>query len=284
MARDGARRLLGAQLHRLRNRVGKSGRDLAAEVGISQSTLSRIERGLAVPTVPQVLAWAQATDVGADDFAALVSLAEAARAEGQPYEEMLDGRSHLQGTIREQEAATRTLLTFAPIFVPGLLQTAEYAQRVIALTNVAGRIDLRAALAGRLERQGILHESGRELGFLITEAALRWRPGGPASVVTTQLDRIVSVGALDTVEIGVLPAEVMADAIPWATGFTIYDDRDDGEPSVGIELPHEYLTPRRPEHVDIYRALWDRLHGVALLGPEAAAFIRNLAGESDRQR
>ena len=55
------RQQLGAQLHRLRDLAGVSGRELAPQVGISQSTLARIEAGDRAPSLPEVIAWCIAT-------------------------------------------------------------------------------------------------------------------------------------------------------------------------------------------------------------------------------
>jgi transcriptional regulator with XRE-family HTH domain len=54
------RQRLGDELLRLRDLAGLSGRDLAQRIGISQSKVSRIETGRAVPSIPEVTAWADA--------------------------------------------------------------------------------------------------------------------------------------------------------------------------------------------------------------------------------
>jgi transcriptional regulator with XRE-family HTH domain len=51
-----ARERLGRELQRVRVLAGLSGNRIAQALGISQSTVSRIERGDSVPTVAQVTA------------------------------------------------------------------------------------------------------------------------------------------------------------------------------------------------------------------------------------
>src|SRR2546423_13206643 len=54
------RRRLAAELVRLRDEAGLSGRELARQIGISQSKGSRIEAGTTMPSMPEGTAWAEA--------------------------------------------------------------------------------------------------------------------------------------------------------------------------------------------------------------------------------
>ena len=167
---------LGAELRRVRMLAGLSGRQVADAVGISQATVSRIERGASVPSLRELTAWADATGVGEDRRALLLGLSEAAVNEVTPLRErMSGGLTAVQESVRELEATARTLRNFQPGIVPGLLQTAGYARRILSLADQTA--DTGAAVTARLARQEILHEPGRSSEFLLTEAALRYRPG-----------------------------------------------------------------------------------------------------------
>jgi transcriptional regulator with XRE-family HTH domain len=72
------RHQLAAELRRIRMLAGLSGRDLAQATGVSQSTISRAERGQAVLSLPEVTAWADATGITGDRRAVLLALAEGA--------------------------------------------------------------------------------------------------------------------------------------------------------------------------------------------------------------
>ena len=69
---------LGAELRRIRMLAGLSGRELAQAAGLSQSTVSRAERGESVLSLPEVTAWADTTGLPGDRRAVLLALAEAA--------------------------------------------------------------------------------------------------------------------------------------------------------------------------------------------------------------
>jgi len=74
--------------------------------------------------------------------------------------------------------------------------------------SVVGRRDWIASgvdrLRTRLRRQEELYEPGKQLRFLVTEAALRYRPCTPATL-RGQLDRLLAISGLDTVELAVIP-------------------------------------------------------------------------------
>lgn len=84
-------------------------------------------------------------------------------------------------------------------------------------------IPVEAAVRERLRRQELLYQSGRQFRFLLTEAALRARLC-PAPVHRAQLDRLLVLAGLDTVELAVLP---LSTELPKATthSFEITDDR-----------------------------------------------------------
>lgn len=86
-----------------------------------------------------------------------------------------------------------------------------------------GPHDVEAAVRERLRRQEPIYESGRQLRFLLTEAALRNRPA-PASVHRAQLDRLLALAGVDTVELAVLPWTADLPRT-MAHSFDVYDDQ-----------------------------------------------------------
>ena len=59
----GKRRRLATELRLLRDVNGITGRELARRIGISQSKMSRIEAGVALPSIAEVTAWTPASGV-----------------------------------------------------------------------------------------------------------------------------------------------------------------------------------------------------------------------------
>ena len=275
--REQAQRLAG-ELRRLRDLSGLSGRELARRMSTSQSKVSRIESGTTIPSLPEVTAWASAIGAPAGVHDSLVALAEAAFTEAQNWRDASRRRPHAQDEIRALESRARMLSTFQPSVVPGMLQTAEYARRVFSLLPATlAESDIPAAVAGRLNRQLALYETDRNFSFLITEGALRWRPG-PAELMVAQLDRVASVSTLDNVSVGVIPLGVQA--VTMLTHmFVIYDGWDEQDTLVEVDTIHAQLLVKRPADVDLYRQRWDRLAQMAVFGEDAREFISGLSAD-----
>lgn len=273
------REQLAAELRRLRDLSGVSGRDLAQRIGISQSKVSRIESGAVVPSLPEVIAWGEELGVSVEAQERLTALTEAAYNEVHPWRAALQRRGNLQDTIQDLESTATRIYTFQPALVPGLLQTAEYARRVIAMFHRQySDKDPAAEVAGRLHRQLSLYETNRHFDFLITETALRWRPG-PVALQLAQLDRIASVSTLENVTVGLIPLDVEATALT-THNFVVYEG-DDGatDSTVTVETIHADMTVDSAEHVETYRSRWETLSRMALFGDEAQEFLRDVIAD-----
>ncbi|HZX06044.1 helix-turn-helix transcriptional regulator [Kribbella sp.] len=269
------RQQIGAELRRLRTMAGVSGRQLAQRTGLSQSRVSRIERGDALASIPELTLWLEQSRAS-DRLDQMVAATEAALNQTDAWHEFAQEVSfaEMQEQVRNREQAARTQLVFLSSLVPGLLQTAEYARLVFIASDLAGGQDYAAAVQRRLDRQQILYDQSHTFEFILTEAALRWRPG-PRELMVAQLDRIASVATLSNVTIGVVPLDVEAHAIPWH-GFTLNEDVDDGQPFVQVETMHAYLTVERPEDVDVYRRQYAVLRESALVGQQLGDFLSSV--------
>lgn len=258
--------------------AGVSGRQLAQRTGLSQSKVSRIERGDALASVPELTHWLEQSGA-IDRLEPLISATEAALNQTDGWEEFAQEVSfaEMQAQVQHREATARTQRSFLPTLVPGLLQTAEYARLVFIASDLRGEQDYAAAVQRRLDRQQILYDQTHTFEFILTEAALRWRPG-PRELLIAQLDRIASVATLSNVSIGVVPLDVEAQTIPWH-GFTLNEDVIDGEPFVQVETMHAYLTVARPEDVELYRRQYAVLRESAATGQHLTDFLSALRAE-----
>ncbi|XVQ11131.1 helix-turn-helix domain-containing protein [Spirillospora sp. CA-255316] len=283
----GNRQRLAAELRRLRDLAGMSGRELADRIGISQSKVSRIETGRTIPTVPEVSAWASEVKASADTASLLQALTEAAFTEVHRWDPLVQGHRNVQGDVQQVEARAHTISVFEPSVVPGLLQTANYARRAIELFQpMYAEADLPAVVAGRLDRQLALFDLERKFQFLITEAALRWRLG-PPGLLLAQLDRIVSLTTLENISMGLITHA--APAVTYVPhGFVLFDLQDDmsdagkgiaGEAVVMVETVHANLTVSDPESLALYRRQWSLLERTAIVGEDARDFLSGLRAE-----
>lgn len=268
------RRRLSEALRRLRTAAGLTGHQLAEQAGMSQSTVSRVELGQSVLTISEVEAWARAAGASVVQRRELRELAEAVATETTAWRKAIRrGLPRLQREVRELEASAGTIRNYQPVLIPGLLQTAEYARRLVTAGYPSGRPDITAAIAARMERQGILYDERKRLELVIAEAALRSRLG-PPQVMLAQLDRIATVGTLHNVFIGVIPQT--AELVPWhAHGFVIFDDRGDQDAVVEVETLTAGITITDPDDVEAYRRAFAVLREAAVFGEELEPLLRD---------
>jgi transcriptional regulator with XRE-family HTH domain len=266
---------LGTELRRARMLAGLSGRQIAQATGLSQPTVSRVERGESVPSLPELIAWADAAEVGDDRRALLLGLGEAAVTEVTTLRARVgNGLAAVQDEVGAAEATARTLRNFQPGIIPGLLQTAEYARRILAFAGDPAEVA--EAVARRLARQEALHDPGRSFEFLLTEAALRYRPG-PHRLRAAQLDHLAAVVTLETITFGVIPADSEMHAITRG-GFILYEDRIDGLPPFAVvETPHAYMRAHDLADVEQYRRQLAAFRESAVYGDEALKIVHRIA-------
>ncbi len=267
---------LGQELQRVRMLAGLSGEQIARVLGVHKSTVSRIEKGDSVPSVQQVAAWADAAGASEERRQIVLYLAEAAVNEVITHRERLEGwgLAAEQEIVQREEETALVLRHFQPCFVPGLLQTAEYARRILTFADPSA--DIGQALANRLARQQGLYQSDRAFEFILTEAALRFRPG-EGDVLAAQLNHLASVATLETVTLGVIPDDAPMFALI-QTAFIVYEDRtDDRPPFAKVEAPHASLTASDPGDVQVYQDRLTAYRRSAVFGAEAIDLVQSIA-------
>lgn len=271
-------RTLGALLRRLRKQSGLSGAALAKQLAVSQSHLSRVELGGAAATRELVDGWLDATGAGAADRATVTELSARVAAEFGTWRDALaGGLVKIQREIAVAEAAARVRTFYLVSNVPGLLQTPEYAYRVVTMRRPDSD-EVAEAVAARMQRQAILADTSKELHWVINEAALRWRMG-PDRIMAAQLDRLAALAIEPHLDIRVLPFARSERA--WHShGFNMYADRADGEPDlVNIELLTGPMNVRDPDQVAQYREAYERLAALSVGGGDAAQLILSIKDE-----
>jgi transcriptional regulator with XRE-family HTH domain len=268
------RQQLGAELRKLRRLAGLSQRHIVEGLRSSQAAVSRMEHGETLPTREQLETWLRLCGV-ADDHEVrdrAYSWADAAHSETRPWRDMVPGETpHLQGVAGERERTATLIRNHQLTWLPGLLQTAEYARLIIEQTDPDSERNTAAAVAVRLQRQQILFEKGRRFEFLISEGALLWAP--EAGVMEAQRDRLLSLATLPNVEIAVLPAR--RTGIPAWHSFILFQS-DDGTRFVTTELVYGGQEISDPDAVRRCEELWERLWAAASHGGAAAELIRRL--------
>jgi transcriptional regulator with XRE-family HTH domain len=269
------RKQLGAELRAVRQLAGLTQRDLRDQIPTSQAAVSRYERGEEglPPTRQVVTRWleiCEVTDEATRDR--VLALAEAAHNESRTWLDMLGDGTHLQGFAQDREAGARLVRVCQTAMIPGLLQTAEYARQLMPHVDPFNKFDHAAAVRARMDRQEILYQEGRKFEFLIAEHVLAWEPG--PGVMPAQLDRLMSLATLATVDIAILPTRRLG-ALEWHS-YDLLELADGSASYVTTELVHGGHLISDAELVAPYVALWERLWQAAARGDDAVELIRKL--------
>jgi Domain of unknown function (DUF5753) len=173
------------------------------------------------------------------------------------------------------EEASAAVRCFNAVCVPGPMQLDEYALRVLTFADPTGREDHAAAVAERMARQRILYDRSKQLTFVITEGALRWRPG-PVDLQLAQLDRIVGLLSLPNVKLGLLPHDIEAPTL-YSTDFRIYDLGEDEGSLVTVETVEGEITNGDPADAQIYAKRYELLCSASVTGDDARALLARIA-------
>ncbi|MGH8885545.1 MAG: helix-turn-helix domain-containing protein [Egibacteraceae bacterium] len=277
-----AGRRLADRLRDLRHAAGLTGQQLGERIRKAQPSVSRYELGQSVPSALTVDAWARACGADAAELAELAELAEAALTETSAWDHQLRaGLARQQARFGRLEAEVSTIRNFQTYFVPGLLQTAEYARCVFKFGSAHGHHDVADAVKARMDRQIILHDESKWLHFLITEEALRRRLA-PPRVLVGQLDRITALLDLPNLSIGLIPLDAEV-TVPASHAFVIYGEVDCGDADheedawVHVNTDTDQVIIRDPDKVGFYLDLFRGLGETAVYRAHARALLTEIS-------
>ncbi|GIH29397.1 transcriptional regulator [Acrocarpospora phusangensis] len=272
--------LLGTQLRKLREDRGISRHDAGHLIRGSESKISRMELGRVSFRERDVADLLTLYGVAEDEArGAILDLVERANEPGwwHRFTDLLP--SWFQAYVGLEEAAER-IRTYEVQFVPGLLQTKEYARAVItagavgaAPEEIARRVDL------RLERQRVL-EGPRKPKFwaVIDEAALR-RPIGGTEVMRGQLQHLIELMDQTNVTIQVMPFNFGGHAAEGGA-FSILRFPDVELPDIiYVEQLGSALYLDKRDEVDRYSEVMERLCAVSTTPAETIDILRKISRE-----
>ncbi|MBO0820464.1 MAG: helix-turn-helix domain-containing protein [Nocardiopsaceae bacterium] len=260
--------LLGGQLRRLRESKGITARQAASEIRASESKISRIELGRNAIREIDVLDLLGLYGVEATERDQLLELAEQANRPGwwQRYHDILP--EWFEAYVGMEEAA-RSIRVYEPQFIPGLLQTEEYAAAVIALGDFPIEEAERHVVL-RKERQRRFREGQLRLWVIVDEVALR-RPVAGRDIQLQQLRYLRKQSERPTFTLQVIPYGAGGYAVP--TGFSVLRFAERDLPDVVyVENLTNALYLDKQSEVDRYLLAMERL-GVTAEEPQRTPAI-----------
>ncbi|MEU5163058.1 helix-turn-helix transcriptional regulator [Streptomyces sp. NPDC020875] len=268
-AAQAARRTIARRLRDLRAEAGLTGGQLARICGWTHPKTSRIENAKTPPSPDDIRRWCDACGVP-EQAADLVARSRAAESLYSEWKRQLAvGLRQLQTSYVPLFKATQVFRIYSSDVVPGLLQTEGYARALLAGISAFHELpdDIDAAVAARLERSRILHESPKRASLLVEESVLRHQIGD-ADAMAAQLGYLLAAGALPNVSLGVVPHARRNRPISPMETFHIYDDT-----LVSVELLSAQVTVVQPSEIALYLRAFEELRSMAVYGAEARALI-----------
>ncbi|HEY3608956.1 MAG TPA: helix-turn-helix transcriptional regulator [Pseudonocardiaceae bacterium] len=276
----GRRREVGAELKRIRQQTEQPAYKVAAKLGWTASHISRSEAGKR-----------RVTDVDAGHYLGIcdapdTDLQELLKLVNEPDDYRLqihDGRipDQLRTLIFFESTATH-IRSFEPIYIPGVLQTPDYARALFEESALGEPFSIEDGVRARVMRSEMLTgpKPPRCL-YLVHENALRAPVGNPR-VMNEQLLHMLMLGNRPECAIRVVPISTAGRGLVNGA-FEVFDYKED--PSL-VYLQHETtsLFLETEDEVNHYRSILNRVDSVALDGPDSRKFLADLASDFDERQ
>jgi transcriptional regulator with XRE-family HTH domain len=267
---------LGTELRILRERAKKKQADAARALGLSVQVISRLETGNRNISEEEVLVLLTVYEVaiGSPKREQLLMMARTLDDPGW-WEHGMPGLTQESATLADYEERAHRITSWAPLLVPGLLQTMNYSRAYmlddgIAPSEVEGRLTARLRRQHRLTRQDVKYVA------FIGEPALS---GLDRALAVEQYAALLDACARPNISIRV----VLIDRLKHAGrlgGFLALELANE-EPVVHVELARSGVFLDEPSLTGPY---FDTLAGVsevALSETESSQWISHRKGEME---
>ena len=272
-------RRLAAELRSLRASSGLTREEVVERTGINAVTMYRIEHARVRPQTRTLRTLLDLYGIERDQQAGLVELLRDARERGWLHA--------YQSELPEQymnfigfEGEARSSWNYESLFLPGLLQTEDYARAVITGTlPFASRDEVERRVEVRMERREVLrNENPLELWGIVDEAALRRQVGGQA-VMQAQFRHLLEVSELPNVTFQVIPFDAGAHAgMPGSFVFLQFEEA--AIPHViYVETMAGELFLEAESDIRRYRLVFEHLRAVAASPEASRSLIASVATE-----
>jgi transcriptional regulator with XRE-family HTH domain len=262
------RALLGAELRHAREKASLSQDELGSRLFVSGSYIGQLEAG----TRRMQPEYARMLDevLGVDFF--LRNCRAAAKSE---YPEHF-------AEAAEAESRATAIRQYAPLLIPGLLQTAGYARAVFrAYRPTAPEAVIDELVAARMERTHLLDDpTDLVLWSVLDEAALRRVTGGPG-VMAEALRHIAEVIRTNRAIVQVLPFSAGAHAA--MQGAIKLMDFEDAPPLVYFEGVATGRLEDAPALVRHQRLTYELLAACALSPKTSLALVEEMAQDYEHE-
>lgn len=270
--------MIGAELRRLRERSQITLEEAGRAIRASHSKISRMEHGRVGFRARDVADLLTLYGVSDDsERNALLSFVPQAKSAGwwHDYQDVLPSWFE---TYIGLEGAASGIRNYEVQFVPGLLQTEDYARAVIELGHAAAD-DIERRVRLRMRRQEVLTRPNPPHLWAVVDEAVMRRPLGGRAVMRAQIEHLLEMSELPKVTIQIVPFSAGGHAAAGGP-FSILRFAEPYLPDiVYLEQLTSALYLEKREDVDRYLAVMDRLCIAAESGAQTKDMLRRIMAE-----
>ncbi|MET8578317.1 helix-turn-helix transcriptional regulator [Streptomyces sp. NPDC005012] len=264
-------RAVGRQVKLLRERAGLTQKELGDRLGYGEDLISSLERGRRTPQ-PEFLD-------AADDLLGAGGLLKATKEDV--------ARAKARARVRHPawfrdyarlEAEAVEVNDYSSHDIPGLFQTERRARALYGMRKpLLDEETIEQRVSSRLARQEILTKWPPPMVTAVIEESVLRRPIGGWEVHKEQLDQLLALGRLRSVELQIMPMEREEHA---GMGGSFILLMPKGKPQVGyVEVQNVTRLTTDIEEVRILAARYGSIRAQALTPRESLALIERMQTE-----
>ncbi|MCO6011375.1 helix-turn-helix domain-containing protein [Actinoallomurus purpureus] len=270
-------RRLAAEMRRRREEAGLTQDDVFEQTSINPATLYRVENAISRPQVRTLRALLDLYGVNHERTAYLLTLLRESDQRGWLETIGADLPERLT-TYVELEDEARTALNYETSFVPGLLQTEDYARAIIrGVLPEATHTEVDSRVEVRIRRQEVLtRPNAVRFWAIVGEGALRHRVGG-IDVMRRQMIRLAEAADEPNITLQVLPFEAGAHPGMLGSFHVLRFGQDELPDVVYIDSMAGDLFLDGSADIERYTVTFEHLRAIALSPEDSVALITKLA-------
>jgi transcriptional regulator with XRE-family HTH domain len=268
-------RRLAGELRGLREAAQLSTKAVAERTEINAATLYRIETAKVRPQRRTVILMLDAYGVSGPKRDELLELLKQSAQLGwlNRFESELP-ELYLHYVSFEAEA--RSIRNYETIFVPGLLQTEEYARAAVTQAGlpIGNAEDLEHRVDVRMQRQAALKRPEPLSLWAIMDEAVLHRAVGGGEVMIDQLQHLLETGSSANVQIQVIPFSAGAHAgMPGSFALLDFPDAADPDLVYSDSMAGDLFLETDPD-IRRFTAIFNHLRAQALSQADSVRMIK----------